>query len=125
MQDRPDRYRAYVSLPTIDELPLGPLHDCIDELAIVFEGRLDIHPRKHGIAVVSDAVPADQFEADAFESVLDRIEDCYPETYTLARIEKCRPAEGRLVTSHVVVPVKPLFPHAPTDRTQQPRSATE
>lgn len=122
----PDQYRAYVSLPTASaEVPFGALHDCIEELEMVFEGRLDVYARTRGVAVASDTVSAAQFDENAFEAAIDRIEDCYPETHTLARLEKCRPAGGRLVTTHVVVPVKPLFPRQSPKEKQSVRSTAE
>ncbi|QRV16148.1 hypothetical protein JMJ58_04420 [Haloterrigena salifodinae] len=119
VRKRPDKYQAYVSLPTSDDDPsFGEVHDCIERLEHVFEGRLDVYARTRRLAVVSDPVSADRFDADAFEAALESLEDCY-EARSLARVEKWRPSDDRLVKSHVVVPVKPLFP---PDRTvDEPR----
>lgn len=114
VRKRPDEYQAYVSLPTSDDAPsFGEVHDCIERLEHVFEGRLDVYARVRRLAVVSDPVSADRFDADAFESALESLEDCY-EMRSLARLEKRRSSGGRVVKSYVVVPVKPLFPR---DRT--------
>lgn len=124
--ERPDRYQAYVSFPMDgDRSAFGEIHECIEELEYVFEGRLDVYARTNGIAVVSDRVLADQFDRDAFETVLDRIEAYYAETHSIARLEKWRPSGSQLVKSFVVVPVKPLFPRASAKKTPRVQSATE
>lgn len=126
MTGQPDRYQAYVSLPTRDDhLPFGEVHDRIEELEHVFEGRLDVYARLGGIAVTTDPIPANQFDRDAFEAALDRLEDCYADTHSLARLEKWRPSGDRLVKSFVVIPVKPLFPRDRTDDAPQIRSAAD
>lgn len=123
---QPDRYQAYISLPTRDtQRAFGEVHECIEELEHVFEGRLDVYARVRGMAVATDPVPADQFDRVAFEAALKRLEDCYAETHSLARLEKWRPSEGRLTKSYVVVPVKPLFPRDRTDDVPRVRSAAE
>ena len=110
VRGRPDRYRAYVSLPTTDDRPsVGEVHDCIERLERAFEGHVDVYARVRRLAVVSDPIPADRFDDDAFEAALERLEACY-ETHSLTRLEKWRPSDDRLVKSYVVVPVKPLFP---------------
>uniref|UniRef100_A0A8A2VBG1 Uncharacterized protein n=1 Tax=Haloterrigena alkaliphila TaxID=2816475 RepID=A0A8A2VBG1_9EURY len=125
VQDQPDGYQAYVSLPTDDAEPsVGDVHDCIDRLEHAFEGRLDVYARVSRIAVVSDPVSADQFDDDAFEAALERLEACY-EAHSLARLEKWRSADDRLVKSYVVVPVKPLFPRDRTDDAPRVRSVVE
>ena len=128
VRGRPDGYRAYVSLPTNDDRPsFGELRECIERLEYAFEGRLDVHARVRGVAAVSDAVPADQFDRDAFEAALERLEDCYAETHSLTRLEKWRPSDGQLVKSYVIVPVKPLFPRDRnrTEDAPRTRSAAE
>lgn len=108
---RPDGYQAYVSFPTDRGRPtMGDVQDRIDELERAFEGRLDVYARTSSLAVVSDPVPMDQFDETAFEAALERIEDGYDGTHSVARLEKWRPFDGRLVKSYVVVPVRPLFP---------------
>ena len=125
VRGRPDRYQAYISLPTTDGEPsFGEVHDCIERLEHVFEGRLDVYARVRRIAVVSDPVPADQFDGDAFESALERLEACY-ETHSLARLEKWRPSDDRVVKSYVIVPVKPLFPRDRSDDESRIRSTAE
>ena len=122
VRGRPDEYRAYVSLPTGDEEPsFGGVHDCIEQLEYVFEGRIDVYARVRGVAVVTDPVPADRFDRDAFDAALERLEDCYAETHSLTRLEKWRPADDGLVKSYVVVPVKPLFPRDRADEGEKPR----
>lgn len=124
--ERPDRYQAYVSFPTDGDRPaFGDVHDCIEELEYVFEGRLDVYARTNGIAVATDRVPTDGFDEEAFETVLDRIEDCYSGTHSVARLEKWRPGGDRLVKSFVVVPVKPLFPRTSAEKAPRVRSAAE
>ncbi|WP_265111325.1 hypothetical protein [Halosolutus halophilus] len=124
--ERPELYQAYVSLPTDgDRSGFGDVHDCVEDLEYVFEGRLDVYARTNGIAVVSDRVSADQFDRDAFERVVERIEDCYAGTRTVARLEKWRPGGDRLVKSFVVVPVKPLFPDESSEKAPRVRSAAE
>ncbi|WP_321576072.1 hypothetical protein [Halosolutus gelatinilyticus] len=126
VRERPDRYQAYVSLPIDGDRPGdGEIHDCVEDLERVFEGRLDVYARTDGIAVVSDRVPADQFDRDAFETTLDRLEACYAGTHSVARLEKWRPAGSRLVKSFVVVPVKPLFPRDSAARASRVRSPAE
>ena len=114
--DGPDQYQAYVSFP---ERPgrdsIGDVHERIAELERVFDGRLDVYARSNGVAVATDRVPAERFDTDAFESVLERIERVYAATHRLAHVEKRRPIDGKLVTSYVVVPVKPLFPREGDD----------
>lgn len=110
VRGRPDGYRAYVSLPTADDASVGEIHDCIERLEHAFEGRLDVYARVRGIAAVSDPVPEAQFDRDAFEAALERLESCYAETHSVTRLEKWRSVDGELVKSYVVVPVKPLFP---------------
>lgn len=106
----PDRYQAYVSFPSDDaHSRTDAVADHIAELEVVFEGSLDVYARSSGLAAVSDAVPASRFDPDDFRSVLDRIEETYAETHTLATVEKWRRLDGAVVESHVVVPVKPLF----------------
>lgn len=113
----PDRYRAYVSFPTDSGGPsVAEVHDRIGELERVFEGRLDVYARLKGVSVVTDPVPARRFDADAFESVLERIEADYAETHRLAHLEKWLPLDGGLVKSVVAVPVRPLFPQSRPDR---------
>ncbi|ELY97958.1 hypothetical protein [Natrialba asiatica] len=113
---RPDQYQAYVSFPSRTDRPVGDVHDRIEELEYAFEGRLDIYARSQGVAVVTDRISAEAFDVDTFESILERIEDAYATTHRLAQLEKCRSIDGRLVTSYVVVPVKPLFPRSTADR---------
>ncbi|MCU4740112.1 hypothetical protein OB955_03265 [Halobacteria archaeon AArc-m2/3/4] len=121
----PDLYQAYVSFPTRADGSLsGDVTDRVEELEYAFEGRLDVYARVSSIAIVSDRVPAEQFDTDRFEAVLDRIEDTYAETHSLARLEKWRPFDDRLVKSYVVVPVKPLFPAA-AERPKRVRSLAE
>ncbi|SIR96821.1 hypothetical protein [Natronorubrum thiooxidans] len=123
---QPDRYQAYISLPTRDDRSaFGEVHGCIEDLEHVFEGRLDVYARVRGIAVATDPVPADQFDRDAFEAALERLEDCYAETHALTRLEKWRPSDNRSVKSFVVVPVKPLFPRDRTDDASRVESAAE
>ncbi|RKD97801.1 hypothetical protein [Halopiger aswanensis] len=124
VRGEPDGYRAYVSLPTADR-SFGEVHDCIERLEHVFEGRVDVYARVDGVAAVSDCVPADQFDGDAFEAALERLESCYAETHSVARLEKWRRIDGRLVKSYVVVPVKPLFPRDRTDDAPAIRSPAE
>lgn len=113
---RPDGYQAYVSFPTeAGRPPVGDVHDRIEELERLFEGRLDVYARTNGIAVATDHVPAATFDVDAFEAVLERLEAVYDGTHRLARLEKWRSIDGQLVTAYVVVPVKPLFPRADAD----------
>ncbi|MHC3437577.1 hypothetical protein ACYJ1Y_05595 [Natrialbaceae archaeon A-gly3] len=108
---RPDQYQAYVAFPTGTDRPsVGDVHDRIEDLEYAFEGRLDVYARMRSVAVVTDRVPAERFDVDAFEAILERIEDVYDGTHRLARLEKWRSIDGQLVTSYVVVPVKPLFP---------------
>lgn len=124
--EQPDRYQAYVSFPTDDDRSaFGEVHECIEELEYAFEGRLDVYARTNGIAVASDRVRADQFDRDAFESALDRIEESYAETHSVARLEKWRPSGGQLVKSFIVVPVKPLFPDEPIKKAPEVRSTPE
>ncbi|AHG00605.1 hypothetical protein HALLA_19230 [Halostagnicola larsenii XH-48] len=109
--DGPDQYQAYVAFPPRPgRESIGDVHERIAELERVFDGRLDVYARSRGVAVATDRVPAERFDADAFESILERIERVYAGTHRLARVEKRRPIDGKLVTSYVVVPVKPLFP---------------
>ena len=125
VRKRPDEYQAYVSLPTSDDDPsFAEVHDCIERLEHVFEGRLDVYARMRRLAVVSDPVSADRFDADAFEAALESLEDCY-EARSLARLEKWRPSDDRVVKSYVVVPVKPLFPRDRTDDEPRAQSAVE
>ena len=122
---QPDRYQAYVSLPTGDGRPsFGEVHDCIERLEHVFEGHLDVYARVRGLAVATDPVPAARFDGDAFETTIERLEACY-ETRSLARLEKWRSSDGQLVKSYVVVPVKPLFPRERTADAPRVRSAVE
>ncbi|GAB3677577.1 hypothetical protein [Halopiger thermotolerans] len=121
VRGHPDGYRAYVSLPTSDDASFGEVHDCIERLEYAFEGRVDVYARVQGVAAVSDPVPDAQFDRDAFEEALERLESCYAETHSVTRLEKWRSIDGELVKSYVVVPVKPLFPQersadAPTVR---------
>ncbi|SFC33965.1 hypothetical protein SAMN05444422_10788 [Halobiforma haloterrestris] len=107
---RPDQYQAYVSFPGGTDGPsVGAVHDRIEDLEYLFEGRLDVVPQLRGIAVTTDRVPAADFDADAFDAILDRIEEAYADTHRLARLEKWRSIDGRVVRSSVVVPVRPLF----------------
>ncbi|RQG98062.1 hypothetical protein [Natrarchaeobius chitinivorans] len=123
---RPDQYRAYVSFPSAtDGTLVADVHERVEELEHAFEGRLDVYARLQGIAVVTDRVPADEFDVTAFEAILDRIEDAYRETHRLVCLEKWRSIDGRLVRSYVVVPVKPLFPSDPSDRREIASSSTE
>ncbi|MFC4249520.1 hypothetical protein ACFOZ7_21735 [Natribaculum luteum] len=123
---RPDQYQAYVSFPAqADRPPVGEVHDRIEELEFAFEGRLDVYARVGALAVVTDRVPAEHFDPEAFEAILERIEDAYAETHRLARLEKWRRIDGRLVKSYVVVPVKPLFPRDRTDQSEQLASPAE
>ncbi|AEH37222.1 hypothetical protein [Halopiger xanaduensis] len=124
VRGEPDGYRAYVSLPTEDR-SFGEIHDCIERLEYAFEGRLDVYARTRGVAAVSDPVSAAQFDGDAFESALERLESCYDETHSVARLEKWRRFDGRLVKSYVVVPVKPLFPRNRTDDAPRVRATAE
>ena len=124
VRKRPDEYQAYVSLPTSDDPSFGEVHDCIERLEHVFEGRLDVYARVRRLAVVSDPVSADRFDADAFEDALESLEDCY-EAHSLARLEKWRPSDDRLVKSYVVVPVKPLFPRTRTADEPRAESVVE
>lgn len=122
LRGRPDGYQAYVSLPKTEDSPsIGGIHDCIEDLEYVFEGRLDVYARVRGIAVATDPVPADQFDGDAFDAAIDRLEECYAETHSLTRLEKWRPGDEGLVKSYVVVPVKPLFPRKRTDVSEEPQ----
>ncbi|MDJ1432737.1 hypothetical protein [Halostagnicola sp. A-GB9-2] len=121
VSNRPEQYQAYVAFPPRTDQPsIGDVHDRIEELERCFEGRLDVYAKSNGIAVATDRVPAERFDVDAFESVLKRIEDVYAATHRLAQVEKCRPIDGRLVTSYVVVPVRPLFPRDATARSNRP-----
>lgn len=114
---RPDRYQAYVSFPTASDRPsIGSLHRRIEGLERVFEGRLDVYARRSGLAVVTDPVPAEGFDAIGFQSVIDSIETAYAETHDLARLEKWRSIDDHLVKSYVIVPVRPLFPRDSDDR---------
>ncbi|RQH03458.1 hypothetical protein [Natrarchaeobius oligotrophus] len=123
---RPDQYQAYVSFPpTTDGTPVANAHDWIEELEYTFEGRLDVYARFQGIAVVTDRVPADEFDAATFETILDRLEDAYTGTHRLVRLEKWRPIDDSLVRSYVVVPVKPLFPSDSAERPEMAPSSTE
>lgn len=123
---RPDQYQAYVAFPMGTDRPsVGDVHDRIEDVERLFEGRLDIYARMQSIAVVTDRVPAETFDVDAFEAVLDSIEDAYAGTHRLARLEKWRSIDGRLVTSYVVVPVKPLFPRDAGDESTRIASPAE
>ncbi|SFS34837.1 hypothetical protein SAMN04488556_0302 [Halostagnicola kamekurae] len=109
--DDPEEYQAYVSFPERSgRESVGDVHEQIAALERVFEGRLDVYARSNGVAVATDRVSAERFDADAFESILERIERVYAGTHRLARVKKRRRIDGKLVRSDVVVPVKPLFP---------------
>lgn len=110
---RPDGYQAYVSIPTDTDRPtVGEVHDLIEELEHVFEGRVDVYARVDRLAVVTDWVPGEQLDASEIDAALDTLEDLYAETHALARLEKWRSIEGQLVKTYVAVPVKPLFPRS-------------
>ena len=112
---RPDGYQAYVSFPTRESGPtVGEVQDHIDDLERLFEGRLDVYARTSRVAIVSDPVPGEQFDESRFEGVVERIETDYDETHAVARLEKWRPYDDRVVKSYIVVPVKPLFPRETT-----------
>lgn len=117
---RPEQYQAYVAFPTAGNRQfVGDVHDRIEELEHVFEGRLDVYPRLRGVSVVTDRVAAEEFDVDAFETILDSVENVYAETHRLARLKKWRSIDGRVVASYVVVPVKPLFPHSAIDESKR------
>lgn len=124
---RPDRYQAYVSFPTdADGASIDPLlRDGIEDVERVVEGRLDVYARVSSVALVTDRVPADQFDVEAFESILDRIEDAYAGTRSLVCLEKWRVIDGDLVKSYVAVPVKPLFAREEPDRPPQAEPAAD
>lgn len=112
----PEQYQAYVSFPARPgRESVGDVHEQIAALERVFEGRLDVYARSNGVAVATDRVSAERFDADAFESILERIERVYAATHRLARVTKRRKIDGKLVRSDVVVPVKPLFPREEDD----------
>jgi hypothetical protein len=124
VRDSPDLYQASLTFPTAPDRPtVGEIHDWIDALEHAFEGYLDVYARRGRVAVVTDRVPAERFDGEAFDAVLERIEDGYAGTHSVAHLEKWRRADGRLVRAHVLVPVKPLFPRAGGDGTAADRSA--
>ncbi|USZ70796.1 hypothetical protein [Natronosalvus halobius] len=107
--ERPDEYQAYISLPTESSAPtMGALHDLIQDAEFAFEGRLDVYARRRRLAVVTDRVPHETFDTAAFDAVIETLESLY-EAHAVARVEKWRSVNGRLVKTYVVVPVKPLF----------------
>ncbi|MCU4752774.1 hypothetical protein OB919_12440 [Halobacteria archaeon AArc-curdl1] len=121
VRNRPDDYQAYISLPTEAQEPtLREIQQIIEDIEFVFEARLDVYARVKRLAIVTDQVPIDGVDSAAFESVLERLEALYADTHSLARIEKWRWSNDRLVKTYVIVPVKPLFPK--TDRQERPKS---
>lgn len=111
VQERPDEYRASITFPTAPDRPtVAEIHDWIDGLEHAFEGHLDVYARRRSVAVVTDPVPAAHFDESIFDDVCERIEDGYADTHAVSHLEKWRRIDGRLVRSHVIVPVKPLFP---------------
>lgn len=126
VREQPDRYQASITFPTAPDRPtVAEIHDWIGDLERAFEGHLDVYARRGSVAVVTDPVSDAQFDADAFEAVCERIEDGYAGTHAISHIEKWRRIDGRLVRAHVIVPVKPLFPHAAADDdAAQDRSAS-
>lgn len=123
---QPDAYQAYISLPTdVDGPPMTDVHDVIESLEIVVEGRLDIYARVRRLAIVSDRISTDGIDTTEFDAVLERLEELYAETHSVAQIEKWRSINGQFVKTYVVVPVKPLFPDADGRPRGRHRSAVE
>ena len=107
----PDGYQAYVSIPTHPARPtVGEVHELIEEIERVFEGRVDVYARVDRLAIVTDRVSSEQLDGGELETVLESLEDLYSETHALARIEKWQTMDGQLVKTYVAIPVKPLFP---------------
>gem|GEM_PF-4153117 len=107
----PDAYQAYISLPTgVDGPSMTDIHDVIESLEFVFEGRLDTYARVQRLTIVSDRVSVDGIDPAEFDIVLERLEELYAETHSVAQIRKWRSINGQFVKTYVVVPVKPLFP---------------
>ncbi|MFP9190525.1 hypothetical protein [Natronosalvus vescus] len=117
----PDDYQAYISLPTEPQEPtLSEVQTLIEDIEFVFEGRLDVYARVERLAIVTDPVPRGVVDPTAFEAVLEQLEELYADTHSLARIEKWRSSNNRLIKTYVVVPVKPLFPRS--ERPKRTRS---
>lgn len=125
VRERPDQYQASITFPTTPDQPtVGAIHGWIEDLEHVFEGRLDVYARRGSITVVTDHLSADLFDTAAFDAVCERIEDGYRDSHSLAHVEKWRRNDGRLVRAHVIVPVKPLFPHAESGDSAKARAAS-
>lgn len=107
---QPDRYQACVSFPaTRPDAADARFATHLDALERVFEGWIDVYARPSRIVIVSDPVPADHFDLEQFQTVLDDIETAYADSHALATVTKWRSIDGDLVESFVAVPVRPLF----------------
>lgn len=116
----PDRYRAYVNLPVAPSaaVDVGEARDLIDDLERLFEGRLDVRATADALIAVTDDVPAETFDAAAFDAFLDRLEAWYAGSHEVARHHAWRRGDDGLVRSTVVVPVRPLFPSTDEKRSR-------
>jgi len=85
------------------------IHDVIESLEFVFEGRLDTYAGVRRFTVVSDPVSIEWVDDEQVNRTLERLEEIYKQTHTVAQIEKHQTINGQSVKKYVVVPVKPLF----------------
>ncbi|MFC6768808.1 hypothetical protein [Natrinema soli] len=116
VRERPDRYRASITFPTAPDRPsVGEVHGWIEELEYAFEGRLDVYARRGSVAVETDRISAELFDEAEFDAICERIEDGYSGSHSIAHLKKLRRHDDGLVRTHVIVPVKPLFPRDEAD----------
>ena len=125
VRERPDQYQASITFPTAPDQPtIGAIHGWIEDLEHAFEGRLDVYARRGSVTVVTDHVSTTLFDEAAFDAICERIEEGYRGSHSIAHLEKWRRNDGRLVRAHVIVPVKPLFPHAEAGDSARARAAS-
>ncbi|WP_121742716.1 hypothetical protein [Natronorubrum halophilum] len=108
----PDVYHVYASFPSrpSDGPSLGALRDRIDDLEYACEGRIDVTVTRKRLVVTTDTVACDQFDRTAFERFVDGIESLYGDVYNVVHYTKSRRCRRGRKKSHVVVPVRSLFP---------------
>jgi hypothetical protein len=115
--DRPDYYQAYVNLPLDTDLPA--LASAVERAC---EGRADRVPQRDALVVETDFVPAEQFDAAAFERTVADLRERCPDRYAVHSSATWRRHEGGAAKALTVVPVKRLFPERRADA-ETPRVA--
>lgn len=110
---RREAYQVYLRLPT--RLPTGEsivadARGLVDELEALCDGRLDVYGTVDGMIADTDVLSTSTFDVGQFEELLEAVEDRYDGPFSVAVVKKRRRIDSRIVTSYLVVPVRPLFP---------------